>query len=495
MTVPEDVRRLVNGVLMPGFAGTVVPGWLQRAAEEELAGVAYFARNVRDREQVAALSAALHAFRDGLVVASDEEGGNVTRLESRQGSSFPGNAALGRLDSTATTTAVARGIGRDVRLAGIDLDLAPVVDVNVNPDNPVIGVRSFGSDPALVARHGAAFVTGLQGSGVAACAKHFPGHGDTVVDSHTGLPVVDVDLATLRRRDLPPFAAAIDAGVRCVLTAHVRFPALDDRPATLSPSVLALLRDELAFEGVIITDALDMHAVSRTVGMGAGAVMALTAGADLLCIGNPADDEAEFELVRSAVIDAVLDGTLPAHRLDEARQRLQGLAAWLAQGRTLPVPDPLPGVGLDVARRVLSVTGSVRLVGAPHVLDIRTQENQAAGRYAPRLLVELVRRAPDTTGTALQAPDGDHSERAARGLAAAASRPLVVVVDEPHRDPSQAALLQALISGRPDAVVVSSGWPDGGTLLGENVILTLGAGSANAQAAAEALLGEEWPAP
>lgn len=491
----DDLRRLVNGVLLPGFAGTTVPVWLQRAVEEDLAGVVYFARNVHDREQVAALSAALHGLRDGVIVASDEEGGNVTRLEAAHGSSYPGNAALGRLDSTETTAMVAGEIGRAARLAGIDLDLAPVVDVNTDPDNPVIGVRSFGSDPALVARHAAAFVTGLQNSGVAACAKHFPGHGDTVVDSHLYLPVVDVDVATLQARDWPPFVAAIEAGVRSILTAHVRFPALDDRPATLSPTVLGVLRAELGFDGVIVTDALDMHAIARTVGMDTGAVMALAAGADLLCIGNPADDEAEFALVRSAVTAAVLDGTLPMARLEEARDRGRDLAAWVVSARASPLAEARPDIGMEVARRVISVTGSVRLVGAPHVLDIRTGPNQAAGRYAPRLLDELVRRTPGTTGAELRTNDGESRQQAVQAaLGPAASRSVVVVVDEPHRDPAQAALLRALVSARPDAVVVDSGWPDGRAPIGANLVLTFGAGGANARAAAEVLVGAEVPA-
>lgn len=493
MRASEELRRLVNGVLLPGFGGTEVPQWLERAAEEELGGVVYFAHNVEDMEQVAALSAALHGFREGLIVCADEEGGNVTRLEAGTGSSFPGNAALGRLDRTETTTTVARSMGRGARLAGIDVDLAPVVDVNSNPDNPVIGVRSFGSDPDLVARHAAAFVSGLQEAGVAACAKHFPGHGDTVVDSHLGLPVVDADLDTLRRRDLTPFAAAIKAGVQAVLTAHVRFPALDESPATLSPTILGLLRHELGFQGVIITDALDMHAVARTVGTGPGAVLALRAGADLICIGNPTDDEAEFEEVRCAVTQAVLDGTLAVSRLEEARARAQELAGWMAGARTSPVPAAQPDIGIEVARRALSAVGSVRLPGAPHVFDIRTEPNQAAGRYAPRLLAELVRRSPTTTGTQLRPGDGDHELQAR--LADVRSRPVVVVVDEPHRDPSQAALLCALVSARPDAVVVDSGWPSARASVSQNVLHTLGAGAVNAQAAVEVLLGLKAPPP
>ncbi|MDP9445014.1 MAG: glycoside hydrolase family 3 [Actinomycetota bacterium] len=489
MTARAELRRLVNGVLLPGFIGTEPPSWLARAAADGLAGVAYFGHNVVDRAQVSELSNALHALGDGFLVASDEEGGDVTRLEARQGSSYPGNAALGRLDDTPTTAAVARCIARDARLAGIDIVLAPTADVSSNPDNPVIGVRSFGRDTELVARHTGAFVTGLQNAGVAGCAKHFPGHGDTAVDSHVGLPVIEADLATLRRRDLPPFAAAIEAGVRCVLTAHIRFPSLDHRPATLSPVVLGLLRDELAFDGVIITDALDMHAVSRTVGMGPGAVEALSAGADLLCISNPRDDEAEFELVCSAVIDAVLEGSLARRRVEEARERVRALAAWVCEARSTPLPDPEPDVGLEVARRALSVTGSVRLRGTPHVLDIRTHVNQAAGRHGPRLHEELVRRAPATTSSKVRSDGRDEAASTIVAQAQTTSRPVVVLVDEPHRDPAQAALLAAVTSARPDVVVVSSGWPDERSALGDNVVVMFGAGRVNAQAAAEVLLG------
>jgi len=485
MTSDANLDRLVNSVLLPGFTGTSVPAWLKRAAEQGLAGVVYFAGNVRDLDQVGALSEALHSCRADLLTASDEEGGSVTRLEARHGSSFPGNAALGRLDSTATTAAVARALGRQLRLAGVDLGLAPVVDVNANPDNPVIGVRSFGSDPDLVARHARAFVTGLQGAGVAGCAKHFPGHGDTAVDSHLGLPVVDADLETLRQRDLPPFAAAVDAGVRCVMTAHLRCPALDDRPATISPTVLRLLREGLGFDGVIVTDALVMNAISQTVGMAAGAVLALTAGADLICISNPDDDEHDYQLVHAAVAAALRDGTLATHRVEEAAARVQQLATWGAAARTSPLPEPAPDIGLDVARQALQAVGSVRLSGPPHVVDLRHRANQAAGRYAPHLLDELRHRAPGTTSAAVDwdaAPNGST-------LADGAGRPVVLLVDDPHLDPAQAGLLRRLVAERPDAVVVDSGWPRSSTASGPNVVHSFGAGRANAQAVAELLLG------
>lgn len=473
------LARLVDAVLLPGFTGTQVPGWLAERVAGGLAGVCYFGHNVVSAEQVASLSADLHALRPGALVASDEEGGDVTRLEAAAGSSWPGNAALGRLDDVEVTRSVAAGMGRQLRRAGIDLPLAPVVDVNTDPDNPVIGIRAFGSCPDLVARHAAAFVAGLQEAGVAACAKHFPGHGDTAVDSHLALPVVDVDLETLRRRDLPPFAAAVHAGARAVLTAHVRFPALDDAPATLSAPVLDLLRGELGFEGVVVSDALDMRAISAGVGRGRGAVLALAAGVDLLCIGNPCypepyDEREVLDGVRDAVVAAVADGSLDVARLEQAAARVADLGRWVAS----PPPDVAPqrddvALGLEVARRVVESSGNVRLDGVPVVVDLRGRENVAAGRSAPRLAQVLAERMPDVATAVL--PDD--------------RRPVVVLVDVPHRDARQNARLAALLAARPDAVTVLTGLPDERQRLGNRWVRTWGAARVNALAAAELLVG------
>src|SRR5690606_1232458 len=294
-------EALVNGVLLPGFLGTTVPEWLARALDAGLAGVCLFAQNVGPG--LPELTARLHGRRAGVLVASDEEGGPVTRLDAP----WPSAAALGRLDDVAATEAVGADVGARCRATGIDLALAPVADVNAEPDNPVIGIRSVGATPRLGARHVAAFVRGVQGAGTAATAKHFPGHGCTVLDSHLALPAVDDAADVVRARDLPPFAAAVEAGVRCVLTAHVRFGAFDDRPATMSPPLLALLRRELGFDGVVISDAVDMAAIAATVGTGAGAVAAVAAGVDLVCIGNPRngyDDEAGYRRVRDALLAA-----------------------------------------------------------------------------------------------------------------------------------------------------------------------------------------------
>ncbi|HSR23832.1 MAG TPA: glycoside hydrolase family 3 N-terminal domain-containing protein, partial [Candidatus Eisenbacteria bacterium] len=221
----DTLRRLAEGCVLPGFAGTRPPGWVLARLERGLGGAVLFARNVAAPGQVAALTAELHGARPDALVAIDEEGGDVTRLEAAAGSSYPGNLALGTVNDLELTRAVAASLGAELAAAGIDLDLAPVADVNSNPDNPVIGVRSFGADPELVAAHTAAFVEGLQSAGVAACVKHFPGHGDTAVDSHLDLPVVAGGEGALEVA-LRPFRAAIAAGTRAVMTAHLVVPGL-----------------------------------------------------------------------------------------------------------------------------------------------------------------------------------------------------------------------------------------------------------------------------
>ncbi|MCU1472689.1 glycoside hydrolase family 3 N-terminal domain-containing protein, partial [Amnibacterium sp.] len=324
MTEAERLRRDAAGVLLPGFAGPVLPPWVARRITDGMAGVCLFGENVGSPDELRALTGGIRAARADAVIAIDEEGGDVTRLHARDGSPEPGNAVLGRLDDVALTAASARRIGLALADAGVTLDFAPDADVNVNADNPVIGTRSFGDDAGLAARHTAAWVRGLQSTGIAACAKHFPGHGDTAVDSHRGLPVVDVPMAVLDARELVPFVAAIDAGVATIMTSHIVLPALDPAsPATMSRAILTeLLRGRLGFEGVIVSDALDMAGASGEIGIPAAAVRALAAGADLLCIGtrNTAEQAGEIE---AAILAAVAAGELPAERLADAARRVR----------------------------------------------------------------------------------------------------------------------------------------------------------------------------
>src|SRR5262245_54524293 len=257
----SELERLAAAPIFPSFPGVEPPDWILGGLERGFGGICLFSYNVPSREGLAALTAQLRRVRPDLLIGIDEEGGDVTRLESDRGSSSPGNAALGFVDDEALTEAVAGAIGAGLTAVGVNLDFAPVADINVNAENPVIGIRSFGSEPELVGRHVAAFVTGLQSQGVAACAKHFPGHGDTAQDSHLELPTYRGDVGD----GLAPFRAAIDAGVRSIMTAHIRVSALDDAPATLSPRIVTgLLREELGYDGLVLTDALEMKAVSGT---------------------------------------------------------------------------------------------------------------------------------------------------------------------------------------------------------------------------------------
>jgi beta-N-acetylhexosaminidase len=466
-----SVVRLVNSVLVPGLCGDELPAWIEREADDGLAAVCWFTGDSLGE---------LNSRRPDLLVLADEEGGNVTRVEAAQGSSWPGNAALGVVDDIDATERVAAAIGAMARFAGIDVVLAPVVDVNTEPDNPVIGVRSFGAETGLVARHGAAFVRGVQSQGVAACAKHFPGHGATRTDSHLAVPVVDADRATFFSRDVAPFAAAIDAGVRCMLTAHVSVPAVDPTPATMSATWMSLLRDELGFDGVVISDALDMHAIAHGVGRGPGAVKALQAGVDLLCIGNPCfpepyDSEAVFVSIGDEIVRAVTAGELDMVRLEEAAARVSALKEWF--GSAVPVEaDPAAETfGGDVARRAVRAVGDVRLNGPPHVV-VEQRTDIAAGLRPSPIVAALAARAAATTSAPVSGVDD-----VAAALEPAIGRPVVFVTDRLAGD----AVLEAIRAVRPDALVVDTGPARDG--VAGPAVLALGNGAVTAIAVAELL--------
>lgn len=451
---------------MPSFAGTTAPRWVIDAVGNGLGGVCYFGHNVESVAQVAALSDQLHSA-GRVLISVDEEGGIVTRLHARHGSPHVGAAVLGR-GTPSVTREVATLVAGELRTAGVDIDLAPVADVNSNPANPVIGVRSFGDDPATVAEHVTAFVDGLQANGIAACVKHFPGHGDTVVDSHVGLPTVDADLATLRSRELVPFRAAVAGGARCIMTAHAVYRAIDDQPATISPTVLAVLRDELGFDGVIVSDAIDMQAISGTIGFAEGAVRALMAGCDLVGLGNPVlgkddpgDGQAELAAALEAVVAAVEEGRLDADGLQRSAERVRALQAWCSDRSEQPRAGD-PEVDDVAARSALRVRGTVAKDGPLRIVDVRRRRNIASGRLTSLLADELYRRRPGSTAGATF---GRHASAEGRVVAddAATAAPVdleaadVIIVGTPGQ-PEEDDVLQRLLELSPDAVVVCLGW-------------------------------------
>ncbi|MFJ4599706.1 glycoside hydrolase family 3 protein [Streptomyces griseoluteus] len=484
----DTLTRDALTVLQPGFTGTTAPDWLLRRLGEGLASVGLFGRNIVSPEQLSALTAQLRAERPDVLVAIDEEGGDVTRLEARTGSSFPGNHALGAVDDVDLTQAVARELGRRLAACGVHLNWAPSADVNSNPDNPVIGVRSFGADTGLVARHTAAYVTGLQSAGVAACTKHFPGHGDTAVDSHHALPRIDVAADVLQARELAPFRAALAAGTRAVMSAHILVPALDpDRPATLSRPVLTdLLRGELGYQGLIVTDGMEMRAVSGTYGIEHGSVLAVAAGADAICVGGGLADDETVRRLRDALVAAVRSGELPEERLADAARRVRELAAWTVHGTTRDTA-PDPGAGLRAARRALTVTGGesfVPLTEAPYVAAFTPVANIAVGDETPwGVAAELSSLLP---GTLTGSFTGDAAGTDA--LAAAGERRLVAVVRDEHRHPWMAKALTTLLTARPDTVVVEMGVPQSPPR-GHLHLATHGAARVCGRAAAEVIAG------
>ncbi|MFB7634725.1 glycoside hydrolase family 3 protein [Streptomyces sp. NPDC056149] len=497
----DTLTRDALAVLQPGFTGTTAPDWLLRRLDEGLVSVALFGRNVHGPEQLGALTGQLRATRDELLIAIDEEGGDVTRLEVRGGSSFPGNLALGAVDDTALTRDVARELGRRLADCGVNFNWAPCADVNSDPANPVIGVRSFGADPALVARHTAAYVEGLQSAGVAACAKHFPGHGDTAVDSHHDLPRVTADLTTLRERELVPFRAAVAAGTRAVMTAHLLLPALDpERPATLSPATLhGLLRAPvtaggLGFDGLIVSDGIEMRAISATYGIERGTVLALAAGADAICVGGGLSDEDTVLRLRDALVRAVREGELPEERLADAAARVRALAHWTRVAGAGEGAAPAPGIGLTAARRAVrltSVTPHRPLTVPAYVAAFTPHANIAVGDETPwGVAAELARLLPGTGSATYTAADAaaDPAALVDDLLTAAGDRPIVAVVRDLHRHPWMADVLHVLLTARPHTAVIEMGVPQAPPQ-GTPHIATHGAAHTCTQAATEALTG------
>ena len=447
----------------------------QVVAKYHLGGVLYFAwaGNTEDPAQVAALSAGLQAAAGEsapgipLAITVDQEGGTVSRI-GPPATVLPGGMALGATHDPVLARAQGEVLGSELAAMGVNVDFAPVVDLNTNPANPVIGLRSMGADPELVGTLGAAQVEGLQAHHVAAAAKHFPGHGDTDVDSHTGLPVISSDRATLEEH-LVPFRAAIDAGVDIVMSAHIVVEALDpDLPGTLSPTVLTdLLRTELGYEGLVTTDALDMQALKQLPGNpltdGDIAALAIRAGSDIL-LGSP-DVDASF-----AGIHAALEaGELTRERLEESVTRILEWKAergvWPAGDGAAQAPD-LDVVGSDAHRATateisaraatllrndgdlvpLDASGSVLVVGAGSAWPERLTPLLAAEGLA---VEERLASGP--------APSAEY--RATAVAAAAEADTVVVAVDDARSVPAQAQLVAELAAGPTPVVVVLAGTP------------------------------------
>jgi beta-N-acetylhexosaminidase len=448
------LEQLAESVLLPGFGGTTAPEWLQRRIGEGLGGVVLFGRNVVDDAQVAELTAQLRSGREDVIIGIDEEGGDVTRLDVATGSFVPGPLALGAAGDLELTTNVAAALGERLAACGVTVNLAPCADLTLAPEDPIIGVRAFGSEPHAAAEQVAAYITGIQKFGVAACAKHFPGHGAATEDSHMSLPTLPRTEEEIRAIELVPFRAAIQAGVRSIMSGHLVVPPWGPEPATLNAKALTdVLRGELGFTGAVITDALDMGAVAGGFGNNAGipgaAVRALIAGADALCIGGQAFEADLLDAITVAIVAAVQAGDLTEERLAEASRRAGELRTPPARNPVVPVDLEL---GLTAARKALRVIGDPRLDGAPLVVDVLTDPSIAAGVVPWGLGPHLTDLVAGTKALRVGPADREVILKAAQEFTK-----VVVVTREAHRHPAVRELLESL--DEVDLIHVETGAP------------------------------------
>jgi beta-N-acetylhexosaminidase len=471
MTPEQQLGQL----FMVGFQGLEPsPEVVELIQRHHVGSVILFSRNIRDARQTLALTTRLQRLaREAgheypLLIATDQENGMVRRL-GPDATIFPGNMALGATGSAEITAEVAEASGHELVALGINMNLAPVADVNNNPANPVIGVRSFGEDPSLVARLTAAAVRGYQSDGVVATLKHFPGHGDTATDSHRALPVIPYAMERLNALELVPFRAGIDAGVESIMTAHISLPALMPEkplPATVAPALLSdLLREQLGFGGVVISDCLEMQAITKTLGAARGAVMALQAGVDLVLVSHRADRQrASIEAVRAAL----KEGKLSSERVSQALERVIRLKQRRLSWEALPDADALPGVGSAAhaqlrdrayARSVtllrndaglipLKLSSQARvLVLAPRRAALSQAED---GSYPENSLAERLRQRHLQATLLLLSPRATTEDGQAIAQAAAGAEVIVLVMMNAHRDEQQMRLLQEVLhTGKP----------------------------------------------
>jgi beta-N-acetylhexosaminidase len=316
----DMMEQLAARLVIAGIRGPVATPDELDLVRRGIGGVILFSRNVQDPAQVATLAKQLKSAAPGpLMISIDQEGGRVQRLRPPHWTALPTMRRLGELDDVAIAARLATLMAQELNACGIDQDFAPVVDVNTNAANPVIGNRAFGSDPQLVAKLGVALATALEKAGIASCAKHYPGHGDTSQDSHHTLPRLSHDLSRLRSCELVPFFAAARAGVASLMTAHVVFEELDDLPATLSPRVMRILREEIGYAGCVISDDLEMAAIAKGVGVREGAVLSVMAGCDAVLVCHSL--KLQHESI-DAIANAARSGPMPIARLHEAAARV-----------------------------------------------------------------------------------------------------------------------------------------------------------------------------
>jgi len=477
MTIEEQTGQL----LMVGFQGhTPSQTVLDLIQRYHVGNILFFSRNIHDARQVLELTHDLQAaakkagHRYPLLIAIDQENGIVQRLGD-VATLFPGNMALGAIGSEQVTHDVALATGRELQALGINMNLAPVVDVNNNPANPVIGVRSFGENAQQVARLTAAMVQGYQEAGIISCLKHFPGHGDTATDSHLALPTIPYTLDRLKTLELVPFKSGIKAGSESVMTAHIAFPALAEQetlPATLSRSIVhGLLRQQLGFSGVIISDCLEMQAIAATYGSAQAAVMALEAGIDLVLISHQYElQRAGIEAIRAAVHP---NGRISSQAIEQAAERVLRLKARYLSWDTLPTPTatlpPVIGCNAHLQLQRESYQRSTTLLRnedallplhlspEEQVIILSPRRNTATmvedRYYSDETLAAAIRRYHPLVGILPVETEADDYKQLLQTTSESAV--FIIATVNAHLDVGQAALVRSLVASKRRTIVIA----------------------------------------
>ena len=479
------LEQKIGQVMLIGFDSTTVDIELRRMLSQyHVGGVILFARNVQSPQQVAALTnelqqIAIESGSRGLFIAIDQEGGRVARLTEDKGfTEFPSAMALTATGDPQNAYRVAAAMAAEMRAVGINVDFAPDLDVNNNPANPVIGIRSFSSDPQKVAEYGLAFARGLQENGVLAFGKHFPGHGDTGIDSHIDLPLVPHDRIRLDQIELVPFKAAIDADFAGIMSAHVTFPAIDPIPglaSTLSRPVLTgLLREELGFNGLIATDSLEMGALAaKGYPPQVGAPLALAAGVDLLLFNR---DHALHREAFANLVQAITDGKISQEQLDDSVQRILQtkqrfgllkpvLVEVEAAATSVKTAEHL-ALSRDLAQKAITLLRDPqRLIPLKDPTTILVLEPAAVRDQTPYLGLRGTISIIDTQPSASQIADVIQ--------AAQNGRVVIVPINDLNVNTNQLKLVQALVEAGNPVIVIAHRNPFDASRLPENVTILI----------------------
>jgi len=438
--------QLIVSTFSPGFGGTSVPEWIKPWLDNGLGSITLFGSNTPTLESTKNLIDELRSYNEELVVAIDEEGGDVTRLFVREGSRYPTPALLGKCDDEELTYSSYLSMGNLLRELGVNLSYAPVADVVAAQENPIVGVRSFGMKSELVSRHVVQAVAGLQDSGVGACIKHFPGHGAVVEDSHHSLPRIKMNKLEYENIHVSPFKSAIENKVAAVMVGHLVVDELDyNVPASLSPKIQKeYLRKNLGFEGLIVSDALDMGALGGIPRIHESALRALQSGTNLLCFSGLGDQSQIVETSLARIKDALRTGEITRSSLETVGSPIRSF-----NQKNVVTNIQKSGVDFDKLSAGISISGLIVLTKPEiNLIEIGTRPTIAAGDVSWGIHREL--RA---AGVKFEIHSTD-SEGALKS-----EKPLVVAFRDAYRDDQLLVNLRNLQRRKPDAIFIDMGWP------------------------------------